>query len=220
MDAAYQAKYLGMARLLWETTGGDFSSIPEDYCEYFRHEYADGDISLVSLLHKFDCSETLEQEEIEEAIEILGKVNPGDWPFEEDIEDVSPEKIISLYGDDSSPSSLEFVEDNLSVGEKTERVLEKAISSVFGSTVSKIRNQKGHEPNFVNNFLQEEDGTFVGTFEWEGHTFLFEVFPDEQGWVLTYRMDPKCLDKMPPIPEQDKVNSKNQGRHIRHRGWK
>jgi len=214
VDAAYQAKYLSMARLLWQASEGNPCRIPSDYAEYLNHTYADGSISLVSLLPKFDYSEELEPEEIEEAIEILGKVNPGDWPDIEDILEVSLDEILACYEEDAS---YDFVEDNISVGYQVEKSLEQAISSVFGGKVSKIRNQKGHEPNVVNNFLQQEDGTFMGTFEYESNQFLFELYPDEQGWVLTYRMSPKSLDSLPPLHEE---STGSKGRHIRHRGWK
>jgi len=163
-----------------------------------------------------DYSE-LEDFEIEEAIELLGKVSPGDWPDIEDIAGVSVEELLKVYDEDAS--NFEFVEDNLSTGHRVESTLSKVISSVFGDKVSKIRNQKGHEPNHVNNFLQEEDGTFAGTFDYNGSQFLFEVFPDEKGWVVTYRMSPKSVDNLPARPVGSSRDG-NKSRHVRYRGWK
>lgn len=217
MDSAYQAKYLGIARMLWQASERDFSSIPEDYCEHLRHEYVDGDISLAPLLPKFESFGELEDYEFEEIIEILGKVNPNDWPDPQDVESISVEDIL----DNIEEYNYDFVEDNLTTGERTEKVLAEAIKSVFGAPVTKIRNEKGYYPNVVNNFLQQDDGTFMGTFEHDGKKFLFEIYPDEQGWVVTYRMAPDSLDKLPPIPieDQKEKDKPDYTRHVRHRGW-
>ena len=218
MDSAYTAKYLGIARMLWETSDGDPSSIPADYCEYLNHEYIDGDISLVSLLNKFDYTEGLEDFEVEEAIEAIGKVCPEDWPNIEDIEGVSVEDLLKVYDEDAS--EFNFVEDNLSTAEKVEKVLIEVISSVFGDKVSTIRSEKGYFANPKNNFLQEDDGTFAGTFEYDGNKFMFEVAPAEDGWICTYRMHWDSVNKLPPITQSDDETQTDYTRRVRHRGWK
>ena len=204
--------------MLWEASEGDPLSIPEDYCEHLRHEYVDGDISLVSLLNKFDYTEGLEDFEIEEAIEMLGKVRPEDWPNVKDIEGVSVEDLLHVY--DENASEFDFVEDNLSTAEKVEKVLIEVISSVFGDRVSTVRSEKGYYANPKNNFLQEDDGTFAGTFEYDGNKFLFEVAPAENGWLCTYRMHWDSIDKLPPINQSDDETQTDYTRHVRHRGWK
>ena len=204
--------------MLWEASEGDPLSIPADYCEHLRHEYVDGDISLVSLLNKFDYTEGLEDFEIEEAIEMLGKVRPEDWPNVEDIEGVSVEDLLHVY--DENASEFDFVEDNLSTAEKVEKVLIEVISSVFGDRVSTVRSEKGYYANPKNNFLQEDDGTFAGTFEYDGNKFLFEVAPAENGWLCTYRMHWDSIDKLPPINQSDDETQTDYTRHVRHRGWK
>ena len=218
MDSAYQAKYLGIARMLWNASAGNPADIPSDYCEHLRHEYVDGDISLVALLNKFDYTEELEDFELEEALELLGKVNPEDWPAVEDIEGISVEELLKVYEEDAF--KFDFVEDNLSTAEKVEKVLIEVISSVFGDRVSEIRSEKGYFANPKNNFLQEEDGTFAGTFKYGDHKFLFEVYPDEQGWGCTYRLHWDALDKLPPKHDEDKKEENNYTRRVRHRGWK
>ena len=204
--------------MLWEASKGDPLSIPADYCEHLRHEYVDGDISLVSLLNKFDYTEGLEDFEIEEAIEMLGKVRPEDWPNVEDIEGVSVEDLLHVY--DENASEFDFVEDNLSTAEKVEKVLIEVISSVFGDRVSTVRSEKGYYANPKNNFLQEDDGTFAGTFEYDGNKFLFEVAPAENGWLCTYRMHWDSIGKLPPINQSDDETQTDYTRHVRHRGWK
>ena len=217
-DAAYQAKFLPMARLLWDASQGVPQDIPSDYCEHLHHEYIDGDISLVPLLNRFDYTEGLEDFEVEEAIEMLGKVSPTDWPHFEDIEGVSVEELLRIYDEDAS--EFDFVEDNLSTAEKVEKVLIEVISSVFGEKVSTIRSEKGYFANPKNNFLQEEDGTFAGTFMYDGNKFMFEVAPAEDGWICTYRMHWDSVDKLPPIPQQDDQSKTDYTRKVRNRGWK
>jgi hypothetical protein len=204
--------------MLWEASEGDPSSIPADYCEHLNHEYIDGHISLVSLLNKFDYTEGLEDFELEEAIEALGKVNPDDWPNIEEIESVSVEELLRVYGEDATP--FNFVEDNLGTAEKVEKVLIEVISSVFGDRVSNIRSEKGYFPNPKNNFLQEEDGTFAGIFEYDDQKFLFEISPTENGWVCTYRLHWDSLNALPPKHDEDDKDKNDYTRRVRHRGWR
>lgn len=218
MDAAYQAKYLSMARLLWQASEGDPSQIPADYAEYLNHDYADGDISMVGLLPLVEDYSEMEDHEIEEAIEMLGKVTPGDWPDIEDIEGVSLEELLRIYDEDAT--EFDFVEDNLGTAEKVEKVLIKVISSVFGDKVSTIRSEKGYFASPKNDFLQEDDGTFAGTFMHDGKKFLFEVAPAEDGWICTYRMHWDELNKLPPLPSEDNSSKNDYTRRLRHRGWK
>jgi hypothetical protein len=199
VDSAYQAKYLGIARLLWQASEGDPASIPANYCEHLNHEYVDGDISLVSLLAKFESFSELEDYEVEEAIEMLGKVSPEDWPNSIDIEGVSVEDLLKIYDEDAC--EFNFVEDNLSASERVEKVLIESISDVFGDRVSTIRSEKGYFPNPKNKFLQEDDGTFAGTFMYDGNKFIFEVAPAEDGWICTYRMHWDSVDKLPPYSD-------------------
>jgi hypothetical protein len=204
--------------MLWNASAGNPADIPSNYCEHLRHEYVDGDISLVALLNKFDYTEELEDFEIEEAIEALGKVDPDDWPNIDEIEGISIEELLHIYDEDAS--EFDFVEDNLSTAEKVEKVLIEVISSVFGDRVSTIRSEKGYYANPKNNFLQEDDGTFAGTFKYGDHKFLFEVYPDEQGWGVTYRLHWDALDKLPPKHDEDDKDKNEYTRRVRHRGWK
>ncbi len=204
--------------MLWNASEGCPENIPESYCEHLNHKYVDGDISLVSLLSKFNYTEDLEDFEVEEAIEMLGKVNPEDWPNIEDIKGVSIEELLHIYDEDASV--FEFVEDNLGTSEKVEKVLIEVISSVFGDRVSNIRSEKGYFGNPKNKFLQAEDGTFAGTFMYDGNKFLFEIAPAEDGWICTYRMHWDSVDKLPPVVQADNKNDTDYTRHVRNRGWK
>jgi hypothetical protein len=206
-----------MARLLWQASEGDPCRIPSDYAEYLNHTYADDDISLVGLLPKLEEFSELEDFEIEEAIEMLGKVSPGDWPNVEDIEGVSAEELLRVY--DKDACQFDFVEDNLSTAEKVEKCLIEVISSVFGDKVSTIRSEKGYFANPKNNFLQEDDGTFAGTFMYDGNKFIFEVAPAEDGWICTYRMHWDSVDKLPPYHDEENPEKNDYTRRVRFRGW-
>ncbi len=206
--------------MLWQASEGDPSSIPSDYCEHLHHKYVDGDISLVPLLSKFESFSELEDQEIEEAIEILGKVSPNDWPNIDEIEGVSIEELLHVYDKSATSIEFDFVEDNLSTSEKVERVLTEVISSVFGDRVSTIRSEKGYYANPKNNFLQEDDGTFAGTFMYDGNKYIFEVAPAEDGWICTYRMHWDALDNLPPVTDEEDPKTTDYTRHVRNRGWK
>lgn len=218
MDSAYRAKYLMVARTLWEASEGNPADIPEDYAAHLNHTYADGTVSLASLLPKFESFSEIEDFEIEEAIEMLGQVSPEDWPNVEDIEGVSVEELLRIYDEDAT--DFDFVEDNLSTADKVEKVLIEVISSVFGDRVSTIRSEKGYYANPKNNFLQEEDGTFAGTFMYEGNKFIFEVAPTETGWLCTYRIHWDSLDKLPPKHAEDDKNNNDYTRRVRYKGWR
>ena len=218
MDSAYSAKYLSVARMLWNASEGNPQDIPEHYAAHLNHEYSDGSVSMVSLLPKFEYTEGLEPEEIEEAIEILGKVNPQDWPFTEDIVGIDVEELLKIYDKDAWEEGFDFVEDNLSTADKVVKVLREVISSVFGERINNIRNNRGQLPSVANNFLLQKDGTYAGTFQYDRKTFDFEIAPTESGWICTYRLDADSFDKLPPIPEKEEINN-NKRRKVRARGW-
>ena len=222
LDAAYQAKYLQIARMLWDTAEGDPERIPDHYASHLGHSYSDGDISMVSLLNRFDCAVSMEEQELDEAIELLGKVRPQDWPDVEDIESVSLTDLLSIEDDDED--SFNFAEDNLGTAQTVEKGLAKVIESVLGEPVDNVRGKGGDYPSADNNFLQDDDGTFSGTFKHGEHKFNFEIFPDESGWTVTYRMSPETIDNLPPLHDQDKEEDdptkKDYSRRTRNKGWR
>lgn len=220
-DKAFQVKYISMARLLWDASEGCPERIPSDYAGYLSHTYVDGDVSMGNLLPKVEDYSEMEDFEIEEAIELLGKLSPSDWPDIEEIEGISLEKFLRIHDSDADDTEeYNFVEDNLSTAEKVEKVIIEVISSVFGDRVSTIRSEKGYYASPKNNFLQEDDGTFAGTFMYDGHKFIFEVYPDEQGWGVTYRLHWDSADKLPPYHDEDNPEKNDYTRRVRHRGWK
>jgi len=200
-DAAYQVKYLHMARLLWDCSQSNSTEIPSEYTNYLSHSYVDGDISLVPTVSKFEFTEGLDEEEWCEAVELLSKVSEKDWPFIEDIIGVNVEELLKIYDEDAS--NCDFVEDNLGTAEKIQKGLAAVIESVLGEKVDNIRSVSGGYPTPDNNFLQETDGTFAGSFSHGSYKFNFEIFPDESGWTATYRLDAATLDTLPPLHGDD-----------------
>jgi hypothetical protein len=170
-----------------------------------------------SLLNKVEDYSELEDFELEEALEALGKVSPEDWPNFEDIQSISLEEVLRIYDEDAS--GFDFVEDNLSTAGRTEKVLIEVISSVFGDKVSTIRSEKGYYASPKNNFLQADDGTFEGTFEYDGKKFIFEVAPVEDGWLCTYRMHWNTFKDLPPKTHKTE-EEKDHTRRVRHRSWR
>jgi hypothetical protein len=220
-DSAYFAQCNPMAHLLIEVCGGNAAAIPQHYLDNFHHDFADGDISLVPALSKLDDEVDLSPEELDETLEALQKVNPNHWPAVDVIENIDPHRLLNLSGEFENLSE-NFVEDNLGTAEKVERVLKGVIESVFGGTVNSIRDPKGEYPSSSNDFLQEDDGTFSGTFQHEGHHFRFEIAPTEQGWICTYRMEESSLDKIPQIVKDAKRDNKESTKvkSVRSQGWK
>jgi hypothetical protein len=46
------------------------------------------------------------------------------------------------------------------------------------------------------------------------------VYPDEQGWGVTYRMHWDAIDKLSPLHDEDTKDKNDYTRRVRHRGWK
>lgn len=221
-DSAYLYSCEKGLRLLIEATHGDYSEIPQGYLDYFNHEFSDGDISLVPAVNTFENTDFLEIWEIEEAVETLSKVDPRQWP---DVDDIVRVDVPALLDFDDSPlpkdvANWEYVEDNLGTSEKAQKALKGVIESVFGKGVSQIRSRAGQYPSAKNNFLLEKDGTFAGIFKFEDYTFEFEVAPTEQGWLCTYRLDEKSLEKLEKPQFKGKREHKINRRKVRNRGWR
>ena len=214
MDAAYQARYLGVAQTLLQATGGRPSNIPQHYAAHLDFTYSDGDISMVGLLPKITDISGLEDYEIDEVLGLLSKVSPNDWPYPNDVDTINTEELLRVYDEDASTS--DFAETPGTTSEKAELVLRHAIESVFGDTVDKVRSTSGKYPDEDNQYLQEPDGSFKGSFEYDGKKFDFRLEPDELGWTLQYRMTASAFDKLPPITDMDGQVEES----ARNRGWK
>jgi hypothetical protein len=177
-------------------SGGVFARIPENYSHHLTHEYSDGDISLLSRIHTFEFSEEMEDWQVEEAVHMLAKVDPGDWP--------EPDSITSISLDDvyheaeySYAETEDFAEvSDMEYGTKVAKMFKSAIESVFGAEVDSVGTSKGEIPSKSNGYCKDGDG-FRGTFEHEGKKFTFELCKDEKNeWHLAYKLDKASRDKL------------------------
>jgi hypothetical protein len=218
LDAAYAAKYISVARMLFNASEGNPSGIPESYLRHLDHTWCDGSVSLVPLLDKFDCSEEITDLDFEEALEILGKVAPEDWPFASDIEVVDVDALLRIYDEDATPGLEDFNESEHEMSVRVEKVLTHCIESVFGEKVEKVRSAGGGYFGKDGQFGQDETGTFAGTFEYNGSKFDFQIYPDESGWSVSYRLTPESLDSLPPVPPED-GKQVVEDRKVRNRRW-
>jgi hypothetical protein len=221
-DSAFLTTSIKSLGHLIEGVNGEWHEIPQHYLDYFNHTYADGDVSLLPAVSKLENIDFLESWQIDEVLSLLTKVNPDHWPDCEDIRGIDAELLLSdghIVGSDYT--ELEYVEDNLGASEKTQKALKGVLESVFGPGVSRIRSKKGDYPSPSNSFLQDKDGTFAGTFTFEGHTFDFEIAPTEAGWLCTYRLDEKSLDKLEkPEFKGQRRDNKPKHRKVRSQGWR
>jgi hypothetical protein len=213
LDAAYQAKYLQIARMLWDAAEGNPGGIPDSYAAHLEHRYSDGDVSMVSLINRFDNVEDLEDYELDEALEMLGKVSPDDWPFLTDIVSVDAAALLQIYDEGTTENFAEPAPE-----ESIEQVLTHAIESVFGDKVQKVRAKGGKFFNKDNQYGQREDASFEGEFQFDGTKFDFEIVPDEQGWSVQYRMTAESFDSLPPIPREE-ADKHDGDRKVRNRRW-
>lgn len=219
-DTAYLAQYPPMLNLLREASGGNIASIPNQYLNNFHHTYANGDISLIPKVSSLSNTDFLETWQIDELAESLSRVNPRGWPDLEDIVNIDAQRI--LNEESETDHTVNFVEDNLGTADKTEKIIKIVIESVFGKGVSAIRDRGGNFPSPKNNFLQEEDGTFAGTFKHDEHIFSFEIAPREVGWICTYRLTEKSLDKLekPKFKSQRDDNQHSNRNAVRTKAWR
>lgn len=218
-DVSYLTKISPIARLLVESSKGDFSTIPEWYSNFLYHEYDDGDVSMMGTLPKFESEYGLESWELDEIFEVLSKVDPEKWPLPQDVTAVDADNILAYHFSEDS-ETLNYIEDNLGASDKVQKVLKAVIESVLGDSVSSIRDFRGKYPSTKNNFLQNSDGTFEGTFNHGDLQFIFEVTPTESGWICSYRLDEKSLDQLDsPASSNKQVKVHKVKKSLRHRGW-
>lgn len=219
-DSAYLKQSVSSLNILLQGAKGVWGDIPHIYMGYLSHAYVDGDISLLPALSALINTDCLESWEIEDVVDALIKVDPKEWPDPGSIETLDAEKLLGGQ-DDASHGEWSYVEDNLGTSEKAQKALKGVIESIFGEGVSTIRSKLGKYPSPSNNFLQEQDGTFAGTFKFENNLFEFEIAPTEVGWICTYRLSEDSLDKLekPEFKNRRKSNKPNH-RKVRSQGWR
>ena len=183
---------------LWNNTNGDLTSFPKSYLENLRHEFLDGDVSMLELMDRVDLGPNASYEDYCEVRDILLKVDPARWP--------NPESVVEIYADDLKyqiESDLDFSEfdfaeapapegeDNLS--DKMELFFKKVISSFYLDGVTAVTDQEGNPPNQANNYLMAPDGkSFSGVFydsapNQQSKSFPFSITESSDGqWGIKY----------------------------------
>jgi hypothetical protein len=198
LDSQYQTQALRAVQTLLQGSGGIFSRIPESYSKHLKHDYSDGDISLLSCIHAFEFTEELEDWQIEEAIHELAKVDPDEWPEPDSITSIS---LDGVYHRDDERGLVFDAEDfaevtDMEYGNKVGRMFKSAIESVFGQEVDSVGDSSGKAPSKAGGFCKDGDG-FKGTFEHDKKKFTFELCKDEAGdWHLAYKLDKSSRDKL------------------------
>lgn len=194
-DEHYQQDARRVTDMLWQVTRGDMDKIPPSYLENLAHTYSDGSISLLNALDKVDLSKDATYEEFSEVVSRLIRVNPNEWPFSEEIEEIQISKL--LHEIEEEP--LEFSEDDFDfaspedMSNKVSLFLKKVIASVYLDGVTAVTDKDGNPPNEENNYLLSEDGkSFMGIFydappNENAKKFPFKISEKRNGkWQIKY----------------------------------
>jgi hypothetical protein len=197
-DQSFAEAAVRATDFLWDNTQGDLSSFPKSYLENLRHEFSDGEVSMLELMDRVDLGPNASYEDYCEVRDSLLKVDPARWP--------NPESVVEIYADDLKYeiqpdlnfSEFDFAEepvaeggDNLST--KMELFLKKVISSVYLDGVTAVTDQEGNPPNQSNNYLMAPDGkSFSGVFydsapNEQSKSFPFSITESSDGkWGIKY----------------------------------
>jgi hypothetical protein len=203
-DQSFSEGARRVADLLWETTGGNPSAIPPSYLETLRHEYADGKVSMLEFIDKVDLGPNATYDDYCEAVELLLRVNPEDFPNPNAIVEIQTDHLQYELEDDYDFSEFDFAEDMAApqgapagagdpMSNKMELFLKKVISSVYRDGVTNVTDAQGNPPNQANNYLLSQDGSkFEGIFYDSPPNAQAKQFPftiTEKGpdqWAIQY----------------------------------
>jgi hypothetical protein len=188
-DQAFSETARRVADLLWETTDGDLASIPKSYLNCLRHEYSEGNVSMLELIDRVDLGPDATYEDYCEVVDALMSVDPDQWPdpdtvveipqgrlnfaFESNLnfsefnfEEIAEEEMISEGPGGEVVEEAAVVEGQADpISEKVETFFKKVIASVYLDGVTSVTDMEGNPPNPANNYLLSEDGkTFQGVF--------------------------------------------------------
>jgi hypothetical protein len=178
--------------LLWETMGTNFSELPASYLETLRHEYANGRVSMCSLMDRVDLGPEATYEEYCEVFDRLLDCDYSEFPDADSVLEVKTDRLFLSQTEDFSEDAFDFA-DGGDLSHKVELFLRKVISSVYTDGVSDVSDSEGNPPNPSNNFLLSEDGTqYSGIFydrdDATGKTkeFPFTITQKGDRWQISY----------------------------------
>ena len=189
-DQAFAEGARRVTDFLWENTGGDLSMFPQSYLETLRHEFSDGQVSMLELMDKVDLGPEATYEDYCEVREALMQVDPLTWPNPEDIVEIPAGHLLYEIEPDLDFSEFDFAEEEVSeevvatgpdgtvaeegmeveqtadpLSSKMELFFKKVISSVYQDGVTEVTDLQGNPPNSSNNYLMSPDGkNFSGIF--------------------------------------------------------
>lgn len=178
--------------MLWSYSGGNLASIPPNYLESLRFEYADGTVSALNLISVADLPKNPTYEEFSEAVDSLLRVNPDMIPDGE-IDEIQLSKLDYEFTEESFDfNEVDFAEEG-DMSSKMELFWKKIISSVYLDGVSSVTDSEGNPPNSMNNYLFSPDGkTISGIFYdsvpgEEAKKFPFTINESAQGkYIIKY----------------------------------
>jgi hypothetical protein len=205
-DQAFAEGARRVTDLLWENTGGDLSMFPQSYLETLRHEFSDGQVSMLELMDKVDLGPAASYEDYCEVREALMRVDPMQWPHPEDVVEIPSGRLMFEIEPDLDFSEFDFAEEEVAeemvsegpggavaeegmaveqtadpLSSKMELFFKKVISSVYQDGVTEVTDPQGNPPNASNNYLMAPDGkSFAGIF--------YDSPPNEQAKQFPFKI--------------------------------
>lgn len=204
-DQHYSEAAREIADLLWEVTNGDPSAIPHSYLEHFRHEYKDGQVSMMEFIDRVDLGPDATYDDYAEVVELLLKVDPAKFNHGEGIVEIQPEHLLYELDDpEFDYTEFNFAEEVIAeetelvtepgqpgpdpLSDKMELFLKKVISSVYRDGVTAVTDMEGNPPNQANSYLLSPDGkSFSGIF--------YDSPPGEQAKKFPFQIVEKGPDQ-------------------------
>jgi len=177
--------------LLWETTGGDVTAFPKSYLENLRHEFSDGNLSMLEVIDRVDLGPNATYDDYCEVVDALLSVDYNEWPHPDDVLSVSTSDLLYEVDNWDDFSEFDFADEVIAEGiemdglggdaveekvveeeqtpdplsEKMELFLKKVISSVYLDGVTSVTDMEGNPPTSANDYLMSPDGkSFSGIF--------------------------------------------------------
>ena len=189
-DQAFSESARRVMDLLWETTGGDVTAFPKSYLENLRHEFSDGNLSMLEVIDRVDLGPDATYEDYCEVVDALMSVDYNEWPHPDNILSVPSSNLLYEVDNWDDFSEFDFADEVITEGieidapgeevveeqvteeqvadplsEKMELFFKKVISSVYLDGVSSVTDAEGNPPTSANNYLLSPDGkSFSGIF--------------------------------------------------------
>ena len=209
-DRAFADGAKRVTDLLWETAGSDLASFPKSYLENLRHEYAEGNVSMLELIDRVNLGPDATYEDYCEVVDALMEVNPDEWPSPDAVVEVPASRLQFEIEPEVDFSEFDFADELIEeeaiaespnetvaeeeviaeqtpdpLSEKMELFFKKVISSAYLDGVTAVTDQEGNPPTSANNYLMSDDGKqFTGIF--------YDAPPDQQAKQFPFVINEKA----------------------------